>query len=66
MNKSDAKAFVDNFYKKIAARWNERVTQGPFMKNLLAGTLPRFFVAKSSSSNLWRKGQAPTLIHQAK
>jgi pyrroloquinoline quinone (PQQ) biosynthesis protein C len=41
MNNSEAKAFVDNFYKKIAARWNERVTQGPFMKNLLAGTLPR-------------------------
>ncbi|HEY6363646.1 MAG TPA: iron-containing redox enzyme family protein [Candidatus Binatia bacterium] len=40
MNKSEAKAFVDEFYKKVAARWNERVTRGPFMKNLLAGTLP--------------------------
>ena len=41
MNKSEAKTFVDEFYKKVAARWKERVTQGPFMKNLLAGTLPR-------------------------
>src|SRR5262245_11130097 len=41
MNKSEAKAFVDEFYNKVAARWKERVTQGPFMKNLLAGTLPR-------------------------
>jgi hypothetical protein len=41
MNKSEAKAFVDDFYKKVAARWNARVTQGAFMKNLLAGTLPR-------------------------
>jgi hypothetical protein len=41
MNKSEAKAFVDEFYKKVAARWNERVTRGPFMKNLLAGTLSR-------------------------
>ena len=32
MNKSEAKVFVDEFYKKVAARWNERVTQGPFMK----------------------------------
>jgi hypothetical protein len=40
MNKSEAKAFVDEFYKKVAARWNERVTGGLFMKNLLAGTLP--------------------------
>jgi pyrroloquinoline quinone (PQQ) biosynthesis protein C len=41
MNKSEAKAFVDEFYKKVAARWNERVTRGPFMKYLLAGTLSR-------------------------
>ncbi|MET0643181.1 MAG: iron-containing redox enzyme family protein [Candidatus Binatia bacterium] len=41
MNKSEAKTFVDEFYKQVAARWKERVTQGPFMKNLLAGTLPR-------------------------
>src|SRR5919109_4665025 len=41
MINSEAKAFVDEFYKKVAARWNERVTQGPFMKNLMAGTLPR-------------------------
>jgi pyrroloquinoline quinone (PQQ) biosynthesis protein C len=41
MNKSEAKTAVDDFYKKVAARWKERVTQGPFMQNLLAGTLPR-------------------------
>jgi hypothetical protein len=45
MNKSEAKAFGDDFYKKIAARWKERVTDEPFMKNLMAGTLPRSGIA---------------------
>jgi pyrroloquinoline quinone (PQQ) biosynthesis protein C len=45
MNKVEAKALVDEFYRKVAARWNERVTQGPFMKGLLAGTLPRAALA---------------------
>ena len=41
MNSAEAKAFVDDFYKKVAARWKERVTNGPFMEKLRAGTLPR-------------------------
>ena len=41
MNSIEAKAFVDEFYKKVAARWKERVTQRPFMEKLRAGTLSR-------------------------
>src|SRR5207253_4536059 len=41
MNSVEAKVFVDNFYKKVAARWKERVTNGAFMEKLRAGTLPR-------------------------
>ena len=41
MNSVEAKAFVDEFYEKVAARWKERVTNSAFMEKLRAGTLPR-------------------------
>jgi pyrroloquinoline quinone (PQQ) biosynthesis protein C len=41
MKSVEAKAFVDEFYKKVAARWKERITNAPFMEKLRAGTLPR-------------------------
>src|SRR5438105_9852681 len=41
MNNVEAKAFVDDFYKTVAVRWKERVTNGPFMEKLRAGTLSR-------------------------
>jgi pyrroloquinoline quinone (PQQ) biosynthesis protein C len=41
MNSVEAKALVDEHYKKVAARWKERVTKGAFMERLRAGTLPR-------------------------
>src|SRR5688572_24925745 len=40
MNSVEAKALVDEHYKKVAARWTERVTRGAFMDKLRAGTLP--------------------------
>jgi pyrroloquinoline quinone (PQQ) biosynthesis protein C len=40
MNRIEAKAFVDEFYKKVAARWKKRVTGGAFMEKLRGGTLP--------------------------
>jgi pyrroloquinoline quinone (PQQ) biosynthesis protein C len=40
-DRAEAKAFVDDHYKKVAARWKERVTNSAFMENLRAGTLPR-------------------------
>jgi len=36
----DAKALVDEHYQKVAARWQERVTEGPFMQQLRSGKLP--------------------------
>ena len=41
MNSVEAKVFVDEFYKKVAARWKERVTNSAFMEKLREGTLPR-------------------------
>ena len=38
---SEAKAFVDEHYKKVARRWKERVTDAPFMQKLRSGELPR-------------------------
>ena len=40
-DRAEAKAFVDEHYKKVAARWQERVTNSAFMENLRAGTLAR-------------------------
>jgi pyrroloquinoline quinone (PQQ) biosynthesis protein C len=39
MNDKQAKALVDEHYKKVAARWQERVTHGPFMAQLKSGKL---------------------------
>ncbi len=39
MTSADAKAFVDEFYKMVAKRWQERVTDSPFMRKLRSGTL---------------------------
>ena len=36
-----AKRLVDEHYKKVAQRWQERVTDRPFMQQLRAGKLPQ-------------------------
>ena len=33
--------YVNEHYRKVAARWRARVTDSPFMQQLRAGTLPR-------------------------
>ncbi|MPZ76627.1 MAG: hypothetical protein GEU77_08880 [Deltaproteobacteria bacterium] len=40
MKSVEAKAFVDEFYKKVAVRWKERITNGSFMEKLRTGSLP--------------------------
>ena len=40
MDSQQAKGLVDEHYKKVAQRWQERVTDRPFMQQLRAGTLP--------------------------
>jgi len=40
MSSNDARAYIDEVNKKVIQRWNKRVTQGPFMRKLLEGTLP--------------------------
>jgi len=40
MGPEDAKAFVDALNKKVIQRWQERVTDGPFMRPFLEGKLP--------------------------
>src|ERR1041384_1633042 len=37
----DAGEYVSEHYRKVAARWRERVTDSAFMQQLTAGTLPR-------------------------
>lgn len=37
---NQARAYVDEHYRKVAARWRARVTESPFMQQLRAGTLP--------------------------
>jgi hypothetical protein len=32
MSAADAKAFVDELYRKVAKRWEERVTRSRFMQ----------------------------------
>ncbi len=39
MSSSEAKAYVDEFYKRVAKRWKERVTDAPFMQQLRSGAL---------------------------
>src|SRR5581483_4653821 len=36
----NAGEYVDEHYRKVAARWRARVTDSPFMRQLRAGTLP--------------------------
>src|SRR5437870_4896866 len=38
---AEARAFVGAHYQKVAQRWQERVTDAPFMQKLRAGTLSR-------------------------
>ena len=33
--------YVNEHYRKVAARWRARVTDSPFMQQLRAGTQPR-------------------------
>ena len=40
-DRKDAREYVNEHYRKVAARWRERVTNSPFMQQLTAGTLPR-------------------------
>jgi len=41
MSSTEAKAYVDELYNKVAKRWQERVTDSPFMKQLTSGSLPK-------------------------
>lgn len=41
LSSADAKAYVDDLYHKVAQRWDERVTQSEFMRQLAAGKLSR-------------------------
>ncbi|MBI4490835.1 MAG: iron-containing redox enzyme family protein [Deltaproteobacteria bacterium] len=40
MSPNEAEAFVKQLNGKVLKRWEERVTQGPFMKGLTGGNLP--------------------------
>ncbi len=40
MDREEAKALVDDLYRKTLARWDDRVNAGPFMEELRRGTLP--------------------------
>lgn len=40
MDKRQAEAAVDELYRKAGVRWKERVTDSPFMQQLMAGDLP--------------------------
>ena len=41
MSSNQAKAFVDEHYRKVARRWKERITDAPFMQRLKSGTLSK-------------------------
>jgi len=41
MSRAEAKAYVDEIYRKVAQRWQERVTASRFMTALVAGKLPK-------------------------
>ena len=40
MSAQEAKAYVDGLNAKVVRRWEERITQGAFMKSLTQGSLP--------------------------
>jgi thiaminase len=41
LDRVEAKAYVDEIYRKVAKRWRERVTDAEFMKRLASGTLSK-------------------------
>jgi pyrroloquinoline quinone (PQQ) biosynthesis protein C len=41
MSSTEAGAFVEEHYRKVAQRWQERVTDAPFMRKLRSGALSR-------------------------
>ncbi|TMA88357.1 MAG: hypothetical protein E6J74_27495 [Deltaproteobacteria bacterium] len=41
LERAEAKAYVDQIYRKVAKRWQERVTDAEFMKRLSSGTLSK-------------------------
>jgi len=41
LDRAEAKAYVDEIYRKVAKRWQERVTDAEFMKRLASGTLSK-------------------------
>src|SRR5262247_279240 len=41
MTAGEAKAYVDELYRKVAKRWEERVTNSQFMKELMTGRLSK-------------------------
>ncbi|NIM21937.1 MAG: hypothetical protein GTN64_05900, partial [Candidatus Latescibacteria bacterium] len=40
MGAAEAKTFVDGLNEEVLCRWDERVTQGAFMRQLSEGKLP--------------------------
>ena len=40
LNKEQAEAYVNELYRKAGARWQEKVTESPFMQQLVTGKLP--------------------------
>jgi pyrroloquinoline quinone (PQQ) biosynthesis protein C len=40
LSAGEAKRFIDELNQKVIRRWDERVTQGPFMRRFLQGELP--------------------------
>jgi hypothetical protein len=47
LNPGEAKAYVDELYRKVAKRWEERVTCSRFMRELNLGTLSKRAKAES-------------------
>src|SRR5262249_52775720 len=41
MTAGEANAYVDELYRKVAKRWEERVNHSQFMKELTTGRLPK-------------------------
>jgi pyrroloquinoline quinone (PQQ) biosynthesis protein C len=41
LDRAEAKAYVDEIYRKVAKRWQERVTDAEFMKRLASGKLSK-------------------------
>src|SRR2546430_8803152 len=41
MGADEAKAYVDELYRKVAKRWEERVTRSQFMQELTTGRLSK-------------------------